>query len=61
MRHLLCCFNAGDVVPSQAISQHTSTDELVLNLDQFQLTIMLWFSTALIEEVSKTDSTRLQT
>ena len=60
VRHLLCCYKVGDVVPAQAISQHAPTAELVLNLNEFQLRTTLWFSTTLIEEVSKVDLTTLQ-
>ena len=61
VRHLICCFKAGGVVPSQAVLQHTMTAELVMNLDQFQLMTALWFSTILIEEVGKTDASSLET
>jgi hypothetical protein len=61
VRHLICCFGVGDVVPRQNLSRHPSTAELVTNLDPIQLTTALWFSTSLIEEVGKTNSASIQT
>jgi hypothetical protein len=61
VRHLICCFSVGDVVPPQNLSQHPSTAGLVMNLVPMQLTTALWFSTSLIEEVGKTNPASIQT
>lgn len=61
VRHLICCFSVGEVVPLQAVSQHPSTAELVINLSQLQLTTALWFSTNLVEEVGKTNIASIET
>lgn len=61
VRHLLCCFSVGGVVPSHAISEHVPTAELVLSLGPYQLKTALWFSTILIEEIGQTSVTSLQT
>jgi hypothetical protein len=61
VRHLICCFSVGDVVPSQTVSQHPSTAELVIKLSELQLTTALWFSSNLVEEVGKTNISSLET
>ena len=61
VRHLLCCFNVGGVVPSEAVSKNIPTAALALNLTAYQLKTALWFSTILVEEVGQTSLTSQQT
>lgn len=61
IRHLLCCFRAGSVVPQQSLSEHPPTDELVRQLSQLQLLTGLWFCVGLVEEVGKIDDKSIET
>ena len=61
VRHLLCCFGIGGVVPSHAVSKQMPTAELILDLEPYQLKTALWFSTILVEEIGQTSFTSLQT
>ncbi len=61
IRHIICCFSVGDVVPRDCLPQQPSTDQLVGKISRLHLITMMWFCAGLIEEVGKTNSSSLET
>ncbi|KAI4213711.1 MAG: hypothetical protein LQ351_003677 [Letrouitia transgressa] len=61
LRHLLCCFQAGSAVRTDALGQFPSTSDLIRRMDRLQTLTILWFATTLIEEVGKITPISAQT
>ena len=61
IRHLICCFAENEIVPQQDLPNHPPTHRLVDILLPEQTRCVVWFATALVEEVSKTNASGLKT
>ena len=60
IRHIACCFAAGDVSSGHILSQSTPMATVIEGLNQAQLVTTMWFAAGLVEEVGKTDSSSIQ-
>ncbi|KAI9875175.1 MAG: hypothetical protein M1830_008787 [Pleopsidium flavum] len=61
LRHVICSFHSGQAVSTESLSVLPSTGDLIPGLSQLQAIATLWFSSMLVEEISKTDNTNMQT
>ncbi|KAJ4304020.1 member of the karyopherin-beta [Collariella sp. IMI 366227] len=55
IRHFIYCLDLGRGAPVDALDDALSTDILVTKLDRQKLRAAIWFATAFVEEVGKTD------
>lgn len=57
---MILCLYADEAVSIEALQGAPETDVLVHNLSPEKLSAALWFSTALAEEVGKTDGNNIK-
>ena len=60
--HVMCSFCAGQAIPPDQIEQHIqgSSLDVVSKLARYQILAILWFSSALVEDVGKTDANSIK-
>lgn len=55
LRHFVYCLDVGSAVPLESVDEKLPTTVLVEGLEPQKLKLAIWFATALVEEVGKTD------
>ncbi|KAK3357711.1 armadillo-type protein [Lasiosphaeria hispida] len=55
LRQFLYCLDIERSVPVEALDEALETDIIVSKLNRQKLTVAIWFATALVEEIGKTD------
>ncbi len=60
LRHVVCCLRYGEVVPLDSLDQLDSTRVMLPYLDRRRMTVVLWFSSTLVDEISKIDSSNMK-
>lgn len=60
IKHLVYCLSIGQTAPQDALDEFPSISDLVRSLTADKILAGLWFSDALVEGVSKTDSTNIK-
>lgn len=55
LRHFIYCLDVGNSVPPESVDEKLPTTVLVEGLEPLKLKVAIWFATALVEEVGKTD------
>ena len=61
VRHLICCFSAGDAIAYDVLDQYPTTNELIARMSRSQLITTIWLITTIVEEVGRMDSNSVQT
>lgn len=60
VKHIILSLSASQAIPYDAIDGAPDTADLVEGLSDANLLAIFWFSTALVEEVGKTDSASMK-
>ncbi|KAK4217330.1 armadillo-type protein [Rhypophila decipiens] len=55
IRHFVYCLDVGSAVPVEGVDEKLPTTVLVEGLEPQRLKVAIWFATALVDEVGKTD------
>lgn len=60
VRHIVCCFSAGDAVAYDVLDQFPTTNDLTPGMSRSQLLTTIWLITTVVEEVGKMESNSIQ-
>lgn len=61
VRHIVCSMITGDVVLPETVSAMGILGVVLSNMTTLEITVVLWFAAALVEEVGKTNPNSVQT
>lgn len=61
VRHIVCSMITGDILFPETVSTMGTLGDILTKLTSLEVTVVLWFATALVEEVSKINPDSVQT